>query len=170
MKKRIILAMVSLVSLCSLAEAQGKAQWPVSYRRGYRADIQTGVVLNLNGPSYVMTTSHGYSFGNGIFIGAGTGLYVDTFAMGKNNVQYQIPVFAELKYNLTAGPVSPFVSVKAGGLYDCTLNSPGYMVRPSVGVDLWRVSISVGWDRTMYKYLGGMTGKSNVYIGLSCNF
>ena len=49
--------MVSFVSLCSLAEAQGKAQWPVSYRRGYRADIQTGVVLNLNGPSYVMTTS-----------------------------------------------------------------------------------------------------------------
>lgn len=90
--------------------------------------------------------------------------------MGKNDVQYQIPVFAELKYNLTAGPVSPFVSVKAGGLYDCTLNSLGYMVRPSVGVDLWRVSISVGWDRTMYKYLGGMTGKSNVYIGLSCNF
>ena len=153
MKKKIILFILSFVSLCSLAEAQGKAQWPVSYRRGYRADIQTGVVLNLNGPSYVMTTSHGYSFGNGIFIGAGTGLYVDTFAMGKNDVQYQIPVF-----------------VKAGGLYDCTLNSPGYMVRPSVGVDLWRVSISVGWDRTMYKYLGGMTGKSNVYIGLSCNF
>ena len=149
MKKKIILFILLFVSLCSLAEAQGKAQWPVSYRRGYRADIQTGVVLNLNGPSY---------------------LYVDTFAMGKNNVQYQIPVFAELKYNLTAGPVSPFVSVKAGGLYDCTLNSPGYMVRPSVGVDLWRVSISVGWDRTMYKYLGGMTGKSNVYIGLSCNF
>ena len=139
--------MVSFVSLCSLAEAQGKAQWPVSYRKGYRADIQTGVVLNTNGPSYVMTTSHGYSFGNGIFIGAGTGLYADTFAMGKNDVQYQIPVFAELKYNLTAGPVSPFVSVKAGGLYDCTLNSPGYMVRPSVGHQcrLGQDNVQISW-------------------------
>ena len=43
----------------------------VHYRKRYRADIELSYHIN---DSWFFTTSHGYGFGNGLYIGGGSGL------------------------------------------------------------------------------------------------
>ena len=85
---------------------------------------------------------------------------------------------------------SPFVELKAGGVFDCSAVGIGYMRRPAIGVDVWKFSFNVGIDiqnctygtpmftgtgdnRADYTYSGmskAMFGNTGIYFGVSFNF
>ena len=75
-----------------------------------------------------------------LYVGGGIGLYITPVEMGGYKTRYQVPIFAEIKYSFLDRLVSPFVDLKAGGFYDYTLGGTGYVIRPSIGVDIWRFS------------------------------
>lgn len=85
---------------------------------------------------------------------------------------------------------SPFVELKAGGVFDCSAVGIGYMRRPAIGVDVWKFSFNVGIgiqnctygtpmftgtgdNRADYTYSGmskAMFGNTGFFWGLSFNF
>ena len=112
-----------------------KAQKPVymvneGYNRGYRADIE----LSLASKSvWGMTSSHGLSFGNGLYVGGGAGFGAEltknpvatasvaddvidpeySYTPESNwNASYFVPVFADIKYSFSKTLAAPFVSLR----------------------------------------------------------
>ena len=60
-----ILAAGMFLAAGNFASAQdGRESW--SYRRDYRADVEFAW---MNPGQFVLSTSHGYSFGNGLYVG-----------------------------------------------------------------------------------------------------
>ncbi len=109
------------------------------YRNGYRADIE----LSWANPNHWgISTSHGRSFGNGLYVGGGVGFN----AIMENKITYYTPVFADVKYSFINRLASPFVSAKAGGLIDITNSGIRTFVNPALGVDISRFSIKVGYE------------------------
>lgn len=170
MKRKIIAVMAFLlVFLAGNSSVYAQSHRSVMYDRGYRADVQVGTIW-YDSVIGTVSTSHGYSFGNGLYVGGGIGLYINPVDKGGYSTRYQIPVFAEIRYSFLDRTVSPFVDLKAGGFYDYTLGGAGYSVRPSIGVDIWRFSISAGWDHNRYRWDGARFGDPGWYIGLSYTF
>ena len=92
----------------------------------------------------VFSAVHGYSFGNGLYVGGGIGLGFDTVYADKTSVI--IPVFAEVKYSFLDKFDSPFVSVRLGEYADCTNYGLGFYFNPAVGVDLGRFNLKLGYE------------------------
>ncbi|MDY6320866.1 MAG: hypothetical protein SPL44_07655 [Bacteroidales bacterium] len=82
--------------------------------------------------------------------------------------QIIIPIFAEIKYSfLRNSIVSPFVDLIAGGAYNHSSYGTGYVLKPSIGLDVWKFSASVGYGRYPINYAtveGKLNGK-NAIIG-----
>lgn len=165
----LCISTVLLVMLAGTANGYAQSRRSVMYDRGYRADVQIGPVW-YDAVISTVSTSHGYSFGNGLYVGGGIGLYINPVDKGGYSTRYQIPVFAEIKYSFLDRTVSPFLDLKAGGFYDYTLGGTGYVIRPSIGVDIWRFSISAGWDHNRYRWDRVRFGDPGWYIGLSFTF
>ena len=163
---KYLLPCVLTVAFSLAASAQTKNHL---YSKGYKADVQLGYVFEGKVPTYSATTSHGYSFGNGLYLGAGTGLYLNTVDYGQGT-RFMIPLFGEVKYSFLNRKVSPFVDLKAGMLGDCTSKGFGYMVTPTIGVDFWKMSLGVGVQKMMCNYENIALGNTGIFIGLSFNF
>lgn len=120
------------------AKGDGRNQY---YEKGYLGNVALGGTVGLDfdfGSRTTLFTTHGYSFGNGAFAGMGTGVIMD-FAG-----QCTIPLFADFKYSFLDKTVSPFIDYKMGiSLYNMTYTS--LYVSPSVGFDIGRFSLSVGY-------------------------
>ena len=109
------------------------------YRKGYRADIE----LSWANPNHWgISTSHGRSFGNGLYVGGGAGFN----AIMADEITYYTPVFADIKYSFINRLGSPFVSAKAGGIIDITNSGIRTFINPALGVDVSRFSIKVGYE------------------------
>ena len=109
------------------------------YRKGYRADIE----LSWANPNHWgISTSHGRSFGNGLYVGGGAGFN----AIMADKITYYTPVFADIKYSFINRLGSPFVSAKAGGLIDITNSGISTFINPALGVDISRFSIKIGYE------------------------
>ncbi|MBR3983650.1 MAG: hypothetical protein IKJ92_01680, partial [Bacteroidaceae bacterium] len=74
MKKFI--ATFALVATVMGMQAQNETKDFVNYERGYRADIALSTSIS---EQYSITTSHGYSFGNGLYVGGGVAFTAETF-------------------------------------------------------------------------------------------
>lgn len=112
------------------------------YRKGYRADIE----LSWANPNHWgISTSHGKSFGNGLYAGGGAGFN----AIMADEVTYYTPVFANVKYSFINRLASPFVNAKAGGLIDITNYGIRTFINPAFGVDIDRFSIKVGYEYSL---------------------
>ena len=124
------------------------------YKRGYRADIElSSALIHQSG----ITSSHGFSYGNGLYIGGGAGFGAE-FVPDFNAVPtYTIPVFADIKYSFLKTMTSPFVSLKAGGVVDITNTGIRAFANPSIGVDIARFSIKAGYEYQLgvWKHLNG---------------
>ena len=171
-----------------------KAQKPayminVGYDRGYRADIELSWA---NKSIWGITSSHGFSFGNGLYVGGGAGfgaeLTKNTAAMANVadevidpeysytpqsnwNASYFVPVFADIKYSFTKKLVAPFVSMKGGAIADITNKGIRTFANPAVGLDISRFSMKVGYEYQL-GFWGHLDGKHmhNVKLGVAYTF
>ncbi len=145
-----------------------KAQRPpymvnVGYKRGYRADIGLSWTQK---SVWGLTSSHGFSFGNGLYVGGGAGFSAEmtkkpSFAAkdidpefsytpeSDWNASYFVPVFADIKYSFMNTLATPFVSMKGGTVADITNIGARLYCNPSIGLDIARFSLKVGYE---YQY------------------
>lgn len=139
MKKLILVLCVALIAV-SVA-----AQESFSYRKGYRGDVSlggsVGVTKGVRNDAISFSTTHGYSFGDGVFVGAGAGVNILT------TDQVTIPVYVVGKYTFLNNNITPFVDCRVGGeavVYNLD-KGRAFIVSPAVGVDLGRFSIRAGY-------------------------
>ena len=155
-----------------------KAQMPayminVGYERGYRADIE----LSWAGKSvWGIASSHGFSFGNGLYVGGGVGFGAELTEYSYTpesdwNASYFVPVFADIKYSFTKTLVTPFVSMKGGMIADITNKGARTFANPAVGLDIARFSLKVGYEYQLGCW-GDLDGKHmhNVKLGVAYTF
>ena len=145
----------------------------VGYDRGYRADIELSWA---NKSVWGITSSHGFSFGNGLYVGGGAGFGAELTKKAKTpesnwNASYFVPVFADIKYSLTKTQVAPFVSMKGGAIADITNTGIRTFANPAVGLDIARFSMKVGYEYQL-GFWGHLDGKHihNVKLGVAYTF
>lgn len=174
-----------------LAEKAQKPAYMVNegYNIGYRADIELSWA---NKSVWGITSSHGFSFGNGIYVGGGAGFGAE---LSKNpdatasvaddvidpeysytpesnwNASYFVPVFADIKYSFSKTLVSPFVSLKGGAVADITNKGIRTFANPAVGLDIARFSLKVGYEYQL-GFWGHLDGNHmhNVKLGVAYTF
>ena len=158
-----------------LAEKAKKPAYMVNegYNRGYRADIELSWA---NKSVWGISSSHGFSFGNGLYVGGGAGfgaeLTKNTDTPESNwNASYFVPVFADIKYSLTKTLASPFVSLRGGAIADITNMGVRTFASPAVGLDIARFSLKVGYEYQL-GFWGHLDGKHmhNVKLGVAYTF
>ena len=155
-----------------------KAQKPayminVGYNRGYRADIELSWA---NKSVWGITSSHGFSFGNGLYVGGGAGFGAELTKNTKTpetnwNASYFVPVFADIKYSFTKTQVAPFVSMKGGAIAAITNKGIRTFANPAIGLDIARFSMKVGYEYQL-GFWGHLDGKHihNVKLGVAYTF
>ena len=143
--------MRKLIFICALLLScafVGSAQNNRAFKKGYQGDIEIGnyAVFGKDkfGGLIQATTTHGYRFGNGMFIGAGFGVGYD-LAVDDGPV---IPFYMDAKYNFLDAAVSPFASVRTGCRYSGSPRTE--MFQPFIaiagGIDVGRFSVKLGYD------------------------
>ena len=158
-----------------LAEKAQKPAYMVNpgYHRGYRADIELSWA-----PKSVwgIASSHGFSFGNGLYVGGGAGFGAELTKQADTpesnwNASYFVPVFADIKYSFTKTFAAPFVSMKGGAIADITNKGIRTFANPAVGLDIARFSLKVGYEYQM-GFWGHLDGKHmhNVKLGVAYTF
>lgn len=126
-----------------------------SYRDGYRTDVELSW---LNKTEFYISTSHGRSFGNGVYFGGGVGFGANFDEYFGSDTTYMTPVFADFKYTFLNQKASPFVGMRAGGVVDLTNHGLQYLINPNIGVDFGRFSLKVGYSmRKPFASLSGST-------------
>ncbi len=159
----------------------------VGYNRGYRADIELSWA---NESVWGITSSHGFSFGNGLYVGGGAGFGAEltknttarvsddvidpeySYTPDSNwNASYFVPVFADIKYSFTKTLASPFVSLRGGAIADITNVGVRTFASPAVGLDIARFSLKVGYEYQL-GFWGHLDGKHmhNVKLGVAYTF
>ena len=145
----------------------------VGYNRGYRADIELSWA---NKSVLGITSSHGYSFGNGLYVGGGAGFGAELSKVtetpeSNRNASYFVPVFADIKYSFTKTLASPFVSFKGGAIADITNKGIRTFANPAVGLDIARFSLKMGYEYQL-GFWGHLDGKHmhNVKLGVAYTF
>ena len=145
----------------------------VGYERGYRADIE----LSWAGKSvWGIASSHGFSFGNGLYVGGGAGFGAELTKQADTsesswNASYFVPVFADIKYSFMKTLASPFVSLRGGAIADITNLGVRTFASPTVGLDIARFSLKVGYEYQL-GFWGYLDGKHmhNVRLGVAYTF
>lgn len=131
------------------------------YDIGYHPSVEAGVVLNNVSAVASAMTSQGYCFGNGLYLGGVTGLVFGAVSPDGGRAQ-MIPVMAEVKYSFLDRKASPFVSLRTGAMFDLSSDGfaggAGFVLRPTIGVDIRRFSVSVGVNLQSLSF--GTTGVS----------
>lgn len=145
MKKSILKILVAAATMLGgiSASAQNRNTY---FKSGYTFDVELATVHSFDENAF--TTSHGYSFGNGLFVGGGLG-----FEYVVSDKAYMTPVFAELRWSILNCIASPYLDARVG--YMVTNNSRNsFYFAPAVGIDISKVSLFVGWD-ILPSYNGG---------------
>ena len=158
-----------------LAEKSQKPAYMINvgYDRGYRADIELSWA---NKSIWGISSSHGFSFGNGLYVGGGAGFGAELSKQVKTpesnwNASYFVPVFADIKYSFTKTFAAPFVSVKGGAIADITNKGIRTFANPAVGLDIARFSLKVGYEYQL-GFWGYLDRKHmhNVKLGVAYTF
>ena len=103
--------------------------------KGYVGNVGVSVSAGL-GVGADLFTSHGYSFGNGLWVGGGTGLSFPS------PYDLFLPLYSEVKYTFLADRnASPFLSARVGGMTN--FDECRMILCPAFGVDISRFSVFV---------------------------
>lgn len=130
--KTLLLAAVLLAS-ASVSEARIIRDRNLLYGEGYAGNVALDVSMLSLGAE--LTTSHGYSFGNGLFMGFGLGAGINY-----SHQDIYMPIYIDSKYSFINKRYSPFVALRGGTVLSYTYDA-GYFVAPSVGIDMGRMSL-----------------------------
>lgn len=143
-KVKILIAVAIMLLSSSFLVAQSENNVKnLNYDRRYRFDIE----LACSVPTiWEFSSSHGYCFGNGLYVGGGAGFYAEFLPDYKTIPTYYIPVFADVKYNITNTLVSPFISLRGGVDFDVCRTGMNINLNPAVGLDISRFFINFGYD------------------------
>lgn len=145
MKKTLLLIILGILPLVSMAQSG------FSYRKGYRGSVEASFmgVLNNNESGFYsgIEMSHGYSFGNGAYFGAGVGFLTNAGATYE-----RFPIFLDAKYSFKNAVISPFVQAR-GGICVSGSAARGNIISVGGGLDFGRMSCKIAyslesnWDR-----------------------
>ncbi len=161
----------------------------INHNRGYRADVELSWA---NKSVWGITSSHGFSFGNGLYVGGGAGFgaaltknHVPTAGITDDvidseyyytpesnwNAVYLVPVFADIKYSFMNTLVAPFVSLRGGAIADITNKGIRTFANPAVGLDIARFSLKAGYEYQLGLW-GHLDGKHmhNVKLAVTYTF
>ena len=132
--KKFVISILLIAAAAVSASAQN-----IWKNQGYRFNVE---LTETAGDQYSISTSHGYGFGNGFFLGGGVAFRYDNDAK-----YYMTPLYAEARWSILGKTVSPFIDAKVG----CNINiskgsKSGFYFSPSVGLDIWHFSLLVGYD------------------------
>ncbi len=144
--KRFMLLLIGAFLLSFTATAQNEN---ALYKKGYygNMELDMGSTFGFSadapdkGLNAGILTSHGYSSGYGLYVGAGAGLIFNT----EDYSYISVPVFADIKYSFIDNDFSPFVSCKIGTVINDELGA-GVYCAPSLGVDMKRFSVFLKYD------------------------
>ena len=141
MKKILIMAMAVLGFATQTFAGENVN---LHFNKGYAADVQlTASDVNM----FHITTSHGWAFGNGLYLGGGAGFGAEWLGKVSESDVYYVPsLFVNARWSMLNAKVSPFVDVKATQYIDLTAGKPNYGLTPAVGLDMGRASLSVGYS------------------------
>lgn len=141
--------MRTFLMLCLVALITGFSS-NVYAQKGYQKSIEAGASIGVGDYSnntFGIAMINGYRFNNYLFAGVGVGFGYSNALNGVNikygtteyrTDAYLIPVFANIKANLTTGKVSPFFQLNIGYTFDVNQylrDAPGFMIEPAFGVD-----------------------------------
>lgn len=134
------------VCLTLVSGVQASAQTNRSFRKGYRGDVELGNYATFGkdeaGGMILFTSTHGYSMGNGMFIGGGAG-----YGYEIASDLYLVSAFIDAKYNLKDAAVSPFLAARTGAFLGGGRSQyTAQFVSLSCGVDVSRLSVKIGYQ------------------------
>lgn len=149
MKKNTLLFVVLAILLAVPVSAKDNK----ALKKGYHGNLELGtsaMTMKMMGNSSVepdemirLSSTHGYAFGNGLFLGAGAGCNFQLI-----EELHFASAFLDVKYNLVDGSVSPFIEGRTG--YNYCINKyneiGGLFVSTAAGVDFGRVSARLGYE------------------------
>ena len=140
-------------------EREDRYMTNVGYHRGYRADVELSWDSS---KCWNISSSHGFSFGKGLYVGGGVGfgavltkMEQNTKSIDSNGTQqpestwdtkYSIPMFADVKYSFMRSFVTPFIDLRGGAIADITDSGASLFINPAIGVDIARFSHKVGYE------------------------
>jgi len=136
--KETIFVLFMLVAMPQAMRAQNY------YSTGYVGNIagelgwDTFSTNTRNGLGLSVSHTSGYAFGQGTFIGVGTGVGISKSFGGAWAVN--IPLFAEVQHEFINGRISPMAGLKLG-IESEQLKSPRFLIVPSFGISIGRSSI-----------------------------
>lgn len=142
MKKCILLVVLLLMGLGVSAR-----NWRsnVYFKEGYVPNISLGGAASIakggssQGAVLTVSTSHGYSFGQGTYVGGGLEVFTD---MSGND--FAFPLFGEVKHSFMDNVISPFVGMRSGVVF-MKDDGFGLLISPAVGVDICHISFSLSY-------------------------
>ena len=154
-----ILAAFLLAAVCVSAQNSN------AFEKGYRGNVSltgnVGINKGLINNAVELTTSHGYNFSDGMYIGGGIGVNASF------HEYVGIPVFLDMKYNIIDWKLSPYIDFRIGMEMLCGDNNElSFMASPGLGFDYRMMSFRIG-----YKCNGGEYFKLHtISIGTAVNF
>lgn len=142
--KRILSILVSLLIVSAFSH-------PAYSQRGYEKSIELGTTIGVgeySNTAFGISMINGYRFNNYFYGGVGVGIgysnYISSIDISNGitakfrSAAYLIPLYIDLKANLTTGQISPFINLNVGYTFDAgqyIKDAPGFMIEPAFGVD-----------------------------------
>ena len=141
----------------------------VDYERGYRADIAVSTSIS---EQYTLSTSHGFSFGNGLYMGGGVGFTAETFLNFEDAPHYLVPLFADVKYTFLNKRVSPFVSTRVGGVFNTEYKMNRMLINPMVGINVRHFTVGLGYElqHAFKGVIENSASRNNVHLRVGYTF
>ena len=137
-KRLIYIVLCAIFSMVSAFAGTSEGRGTALMEKGYAGNVGVSVSGGL-GVGADLFTSHGYCFGNGLWVGGGTGLSFPS------PYDLFLPLYSEIKYSFLADrSVSPFLSARVGGMTN--FEDSVMILAPEIGADIGRVSIFLSAD------------------------
>ena len=190
------LTITTIVLFVLVGAGSIKAQNSRFHKKGYSGNAELGILAK-EYPYGTISTTHGYNFGNGWFIGGGasfqSGLYPRVFDVEREPVinpdgsfveshspkeQYEggflLGAHFAARYAFMNRKFTPYLDIKTGVTYDLAIESLGSFIQPSAGVLYGRFSLSAGLNTHFGQKQSGCLIRPDVkfmpHIGLAVHF
>ena len=150
---------VTLALALGVLSVDAQSKDYVDYERGYRADIAVSTSIS---EQYTLSTSHGVSFGNGLYVGGGVGFTAETFLNFEDAPHYLVPLFADVKYTFLNKRVSPFVSARVGGVFNTEYKMNRMLINPMVGINVRHFTVGLGYE-LQHAFKGIIENKASMH-------